>query len=108
MISAGIPIATVSKTLRHANLSTTIDLYGHLLKSAAHEAVDASPRPSTSPTPSTHPTTPPPPYAAPPNPHQRSTSLRGDRFTAHSSGHHINAPGIIERAFPNGRQPLPS
>ena len=41
MITAGIPIATVSKTLRHANLSTTVDLYGHLLKYAAHEAVDA-------------------------------------------------------------------
>jgi len=41
MITAGVPIATVSKTLRHANLSTTVDLYGHLLKYAAHGAVDA-------------------------------------------------------------------
>ncbi len=41
MIIAGQPIAVVSKTMRHANLSTTIDLYGHLLKYAAHEAVDA-------------------------------------------------------------------
>ena len=41
MISAGVPIAVVSKILRHAKLSTTVDLYGHLLRCTSHEAVDA-------------------------------------------------------------------
>ncbi|MFE6053054.1 tyrosine-type recombinase/integrase, partial [Kitasatospora sp. NPDC056446] len=41
MIAAGIPLAVVSKTLRHANLAITVDLYGHLLKDSADEAVVA-------------------------------------------------------------------
>ncbi|MFJ1939001.1 hypothetical protein ACIOGZ_40900 [Kitasatospora sp. NPDC088160] len=41
MIAAGIPLAVVSKTLRHSNLAITVDLYGHLLKDSADEAVKA-------------------------------------------------------------------
>ncbi|WP_280702501.1 site-specific integrase [Kitasatospora sp. GP82] len=39
MIAAGIPLAIVSKTLRHSHLAITADLYGHLLKNSADEAV---------------------------------------------------------------------
>ncbi|WP_280719918.1 hypothetical protein [Kitasatospora sp. MAP5-34] len=31
----------MSKTLRHATLATTINLYGHLLKDSADQAVNA-------------------------------------------------------------------
>ncbi|MET8623831.1 site-specific integrase, partial [Kitasatospora sp. NPDC004669] len=41
MIAAGIPLAIVSKTLRHSALAITINLYGHLLKDSADEAVQA-------------------------------------------------------------------
>ncbi|WP_370133033.1 tyrosine-type recombinase/integrase [Streptacidiphilus sp. EB103A] len=41
MISEGVSIAVVSKTLRHSTLSTTINIYGHLLKHAADDAVNA-------------------------------------------------------------------
>ncbi|MCC9311589.1 tyrosine-type recombinase/integrase, partial [Kitasatospora sp. RB6PN24] len=41
MIAMGIPIAVVSKTLRHTTLAITINLYGHLLKDSADEAVKA-------------------------------------------------------------------
>ncbi|GAB7180187.1 tyrosine-type recombinase/integrase [Kitasatospora sp. Ki12] len=41
MIAEGIPLAIVSKTLRHATLATTINLYGHLFKDSADEAVRA-------------------------------------------------------------------
>ncbi|MFJ9843367.1 tyrosine-type recombinase/integrase [Kitasatospora sp. NPDC101155] len=41
MIAAGIPLAVVSKTLRHSNLAITVDLYGHLLKDSADDAVKA-------------------------------------------------------------------
>ncbi|MFF0298660.1 tyrosine-type recombinase/integrase [Kitasatospora sp. NPDC004614] len=41
MITSGVPMAVVSKTLRHSTLATTINLYGHLLKYAADEAVNA-------------------------------------------------------------------
>jgi len=40
MLMAGVPIAVVSKILRHAKLSTTVDLYGHLFNCTGHEAVD--------------------------------------------------------------------
>ncbi|MEU4218253.1 site-specific integrase [Actinoplanes sp. NPDC026623] len=42
MLSAGVPIAMVSKTLRHKNLATTVDIYGHLTQEVAQEAVDAT------------------------------------------------------------------
>ena len=32
----------VSKTLRHSTLSTTVDIYGHLTRQAAQDAVDAT------------------------------------------------------------------
>ena len=42
MIASGVPLAMVSKTLRHSTLSTTVDIYGHLTRQAAQEAVDAT------------------------------------------------------------------
>ncbi|MFB8201654.1 hypothetical protein [Kitasatospora purpeofusca] len=39
-----IPIAIVTKTLRHATLATTINLYGHLFKDSADQAVGRGPR----------------------------------------------------------------
>ncbi|MFJ5927918.1 tyrosine-type recombinase/integrase [Kitasatospora sp. NPDC092948] len=41
MIAEGIPLAIVSKTLRHSTLATTINLYGHLFKDSADQAVTA-------------------------------------------------------------------
>jgi integrase len=41
MISSRLPLAVVSKTLRHSTLSTTVNLYGHLLPHAARDAVTA-------------------------------------------------------------------
>jgi integrase len=41
MIAACIPLAVVSKTLRHSDLAITVDLYGHLLKDSADQAVEA-------------------------------------------------------------------
>ncbi|MEU4117822.1 tyrosine-type recombinase/integrase [Kitasatospora sp. NPDC028055] len=41
MIAEGIPLAIVSKILRHATLATTINLYGHLFKDSADQAVRA-------------------------------------------------------------------
>ncbi|MFI2612556.1 tyrosine-type recombinase/integrase [Kitasatospora sp. NPDC018623] len=40
MIAEGIPLAIVSKTLRHTTLATTINLYGHLFKDSADQAVN--------------------------------------------------------------------
>ncbi len=42
MIASGVPLAMVSKTLRHSTLSTTVDIYGHLTRQAAQNAVDAT------------------------------------------------------------------
>ena len=42
MITSGVPLAMVSKTLRHSTLSTTVDIYGHLTRQAAQDAVDAT------------------------------------------------------------------
>jgi integrase len=42
MIAAGVPLAMVSKTRRHSILSTTVDIYGHLTRQAAQDAVDAT------------------------------------------------------------------
>jgi integrase len=39
MIASGVPLAMVSKTLRHSTLSTTVDIYGHLTRQAAQDAV---------------------------------------------------------------------
>ncbi len=41
MIAMDVPLAIVSKTLRHATLATTINLYGHLFKDSADQAVQA-------------------------------------------------------------------
>ncbi|MFD8478187.1 tyrosine-type recombinase/integrase [Kitasatospora sp. NPDC059673] len=41
MIAEGIPLAIVSKTLRRSTLATTINLYGHLFKDSADQAVEA-------------------------------------------------------------------
>ncbi|MFF1338492.1 tyrosine-type recombinase/integrase [Streptomyces sp. NPDC058290] len=39
-ITAGVPLTLVSKTLRHSTLSTTANIYSHLTRQAAREAVD--------------------------------------------------------------------
>ncbi|WP_371675655.1 tyrosine-type recombinase/integrase [Streptomyces sp. NBC_01276] len=39
-ISAGVPLTVVSKTLRHSTLSTSANIYSHLTRQAAREAVD--------------------------------------------------------------------
>jgi len=39
-ITAGVPLTVVSKTLRHSTLSTTANIYSHLTRQAAREAVD--------------------------------------------------------------------
>ncbi|MFD4393541.1 tyrosine-type recombinase/integrase [Kitasatospora sp. NPDC058478] len=41
MIAENIPVAVISKTLRHTTLATTISLYGHLFKDSADQAVNA-------------------------------------------------------------------
>ncbi|WP_405433875.1 tyrosine recombinase XerC [Micromonospora sp. NBC_00617] len=42
MINQGVPIAVVSKTLRHRNVATTVDIYGHLTRDAAADGVSAT------------------------------------------------------------------
>ncbi|MFJ3217944.1 hypothetical protein ACIPLC_18725 [Kitasatospora sp. NPDC086801] len=39
-ITVGVPLTVVSKTLRHATLSTTANIHGHLTTQAARDAVD--------------------------------------------------------------------
>lgn len=39
-ITAGVPLTTVSKTLRHSTLSTTANIYDHFTRQAARDAVD--------------------------------------------------------------------
>lgn len=41
ILSAQIPLAMASKTMRHSTLSTTTEIYGHLLRHVAQQAVDA-------------------------------------------------------------------
>jgi integrase-like protein len=41
MLSSQVPLATASKTMRHSTLSTTTEVYGHLLRHVAQQAVDA-------------------------------------------------------------------
>lgn len=41
MLSSQVPLAMASKTLRHSTLSTTTEIYGHLLRHVAQQAVDA-------------------------------------------------------------------
>ncbi|MCC9311120.1 tyrosine-type recombinase/integrase, partial [Kitasatospora sp. RB6PN24] len=40
-LDGGVPFVIVSKTLRHRTLSTTANIYSHLTRQAAREAVDA-------------------------------------------------------------------
>ncbi|WP_347491157.1 site-specific integrase [Desulfoscipio sp. XC116] len=40
LINAGAPVKTVSGRLRHAKIGTTMDIYGHYLKSADRDAAD--------------------------------------------------------------------
>uniref|UniRef100_UPI000B0A4D4A tyrosine-type recombinase/integrase n=1 Tax=Actinoplanes rectilineatus TaxID=113571 RepID=UPI000B0A4D4A len=42
MISSGVPLGSVSKTLRHSTIATTVDIYGHLTPQVAQDAVDAA------------------------------------------------------------------
>jgi integrase len=41
MLSSQVPLAMASKTMRHSTLSTTTEVYGHLLRHVAQQAVDA-------------------------------------------------------------------
>ncbi|TDP90506.1 tyrosine-type recombinase/integrase [Labedaea rhizosphaerae] len=41
LLAEGVPLAVVSKMLRHTKVSTTVDLYGHLLHDVALNAADA-------------------------------------------------------------------
>ena len=41
MLSSQVPLAMASKTMRHSTLSTTIEVYGHLLRHVAQQAVEA-------------------------------------------------------------------
>lgn len=41
MIASNVPLGVVSKTMRHSTLSVTVNIYGHLARHTAHQAVDA-------------------------------------------------------------------
>jgi integrase len=41
MLSSKVPLAMASKTMRHSTLSTTTEVYGHLLRHVAQQAIDA-------------------------------------------------------------------
>jgi integrase len=41
MLSSQVPLPMASKTMRHSTLSTTTEVYGHLLRHVAQQAVDA-------------------------------------------------------------------
>ena len=41
LITAGVPLAVISKRLGHTTISVTSDLYGHLLREADQQAADA-------------------------------------------------------------------
>ena len=41
-ISAGVPLAVVSKRLGHSTIAVTVDVYGHLLGDANQNAADAA------------------------------------------------------------------
>jgi integrase len=38
LLAAGVPVLTVSRLLGHANVSTTLDVYGHLMQGAYGDA----------------------------------------------------------------------
>jgi integrase len=41
MLASQVPLAMASKTMRHSTLSTTTEVYGHLLRHVAQQAVGA-------------------------------------------------------------------
>ncbi len=41
MLAAGVPMAIVSKMLRHSSIGITVDTYGHLSEDTARTASDA-------------------------------------------------------------------
>lgn len=41
MLSSQVPLAMASKTMRHSTLSTTTEIYGHLLRQVGRDAVTA-------------------------------------------------------------------
>ncbi|MDA3644279.1 site-specific integrase [Saccharopolyspora indica] len=41
MIASNVPLGVISKTMRHSTLSVTVNIYGHLARHTAHQAVDA-------------------------------------------------------------------
>ncbi|MBW4717327.1 site-specific integrase [Saccharothrix sp. SC076] len=40
MLNSNLPLAVISRAMRHSHLSTTTDVYGHLLRHVAHDAAD--------------------------------------------------------------------
>ncbi|MFE9748214.1 tyrosine recombinase XerC [Saccharothrix saharensis] len=40
MLNSNVPLAVISRAMRHSTLSTTTEVYGHLLRHVAHDAVD--------------------------------------------------------------------
>jgi integrase len=40
MLNSRVPLAVISRAMRHSTLSTTTEVYGHLLRHVAHDAVD--------------------------------------------------------------------
>ncbi|MGC9669747.1 site-specific integrase [Planosporangium sp. 12N6] len=82
MITSGVPLAVVSKTLRHSTLSVTVNIYGHLTRQAAHDAVEATA--TALDTATLHAGQPPMP--APPAP-RRATTPRPRPDNRHGPGH---------------------
>jgi integrase len=50
LLTAGVPMQHVQRILRHANVSTTVDLYGHMVAEHVRVAMDAAWGPSDPPT----------------------------------------------------------
>jgi integrase len=40
MLNSRVPLAVISRAMRHSTLSTTTEVYGHLLRHVAHDAAD--------------------------------------------------------------------
>lgn len=50
LLTAGVPMQHVQRILRHANISTTVDLYGHMVAEHVRAAMDAAWGPPDPPT----------------------------------------------------------
>jgi integrase len=84
MITSGVPLAVVSKNLRHTTLSVTVNIYGHLTRQAAHDAVEATAAALDATDPGATGFTAPAPPAPPPH---RATTRRPHSDNRHGPGH---------------------